>query len=219
MLKTRSFALDVKAAGDKGEFEGYASVFDVIDSYREVVAPGAFTESLAAWKAKGRLPPILWQHSSRDPLGPFTAMEQDAKGLRVTGQLLVGSVPKAKEAHALLKSGAIQGMSIGYGIPDGGEEYDSAAGVLVLRKVDLWEASLVTFPANQSAGVTSIKSMTARDIEAALRARMGLSAREARKFMAAGLSGLTGQARTPDTSAELAAIAADLRKTAQLFKR
>ena len=157
-LKQRQFGFQVKDVGEDGTFSGYGSVFDVVDSYRDVVKPGAFSKTLADWMAKDALPPCLWQHRSDQPIGPFTKMAEDGKGLYVEGQLLIKDVKKAREAYALLKSKTIRGMSIGYDIPDGGMTYDGKTNVWNLTQVDLWECSIATFPANVEAGVTEIKS-------------------------------------------------------------
>lgn len=157
--KQRTYALEIKEVQPKGAFSGYLSVFDVIDSYREVVAPGAFRNTLSKWKEKGRLPPLLWQHRPGEPIGPFTHMEEDKKGLYVEAQLLVDDIARAKEAYALLKAKVVGGMSIGFSINDNGEEYDSRAGIVVLKDIDLWEGSLATFPANEAAQVESVKGL------------------------------------------------------------
>ena len=80
---------EVKAVQEDGVFEGYGSIFGNVDSYKEIVAAGAFAESLMQWKESGRLPPVLWQHRSGEPIGPHTDMEERADGLYVKGQLLV----------------------------------------------------------------------------------------------------------------------------------
>src|SRR5688572_16149522 len=123
-LKHRTYAFQTKEVKDSGEFTGYASVFDTVDFYRDVVRPGAFRESLADWKKKGKFPPILWQHMSAQPLGPHLDMYEDEKGLYVHGQLLIGEIEKAREAHALLKAKVISGMSIGFNVPEDGAAYD-----------------------------------------------------------------------------------------------
>jgi HK97 family phage prohead protease len=156
-LKVRDFALSVKADAvkDDGTFEGYGSVFGVVDSYQEVVAPGAFTESLAEIDEKKRSVPVLWQHRSDQPIGVYSEIEEDAKGLFVKGQLLIGEVGQAKEAHALLKAGAVSGLSIGYWVRE--SSFDEKTKVRTLEKLDLVEVSLVTFPANDDARVEAVK--------------------------------------------------------------
>ena len=176
MYKCRAFPFAVKSIEKTGEFSGYLSVFNNADSYRDVVLPGAFKDTLADWKEKDAMPPVLWQHKSAEPIGVFTSMKEDDKGLYTEGKLLVNHVAKAAEAHALLSHKAIRGMSIGYDVPEDGEEYDGKARVNNLKKVNLWEGSIVTFPANQQSNVDAVKSMlergdmpTLREFESLLR--------------------------------------------------
>ncbi|ONG05053.1 peptidase U35 [Klebsiella pneumoniae] len=68
-MKVKAFDFDIKAVNDDGLFSGYGSVFDVVDSYNEVVAPGAFLESIEETRAKGRTFPVLWQHRTGEPIG------------------------------------------------------------------------------------------------------------------------------------------------------
>jgi HK97 family phage prohead protease len=156
-LETKTFPLEVKEVEKSGEFSGYLSVFNNIDSYRDIVMPGAFAESLAEWNTKGRLPPVLWQHRSGEPIGPFTKMQEDTRGLYVEGRLLVNDLQRAKEAHALMQHKVISGMSIGFETI--GEEWDKDQRVRKLTKVKLWEGSIVTFPANEAAQVEAVKSL------------------------------------------------------------
>lgn len=159
--KHRTFPFHLKAVESSGEFSGYASVFDKIDWYGDVVRPGAFTKTIAAWKSKGKLPPILWQHNSQMPIGPHLDMYEDAKGLFVVGKLLIEDIEKAREAHALLKAKVISGMSIGFDVAADGMEYDGKTNVWNLNELDLWENSLVTFPANEDAQVEEVKTILA----------------------------------------------------------
>lgn len=156
-LKVRDFTLTVKADGvaDDGTFEGYGSVFGVVDSYQEVVAPGAFTESLAELAAKSRVVPVLWQHRQDQPIGVYSEITEDETGLFVKGKLLIAEVGQAQEAHALMKAGAVTGLSIGYWVRE--SSYDEKTGIRTLLKLDLVEVSLVTFPANDDARVEAVK--------------------------------------------------------------
>lgn len=156
-LKVRDFALSVKASdvGDDGRFAGYGSVFGVTDSYAEIVAPGAFKNSLAELKAKGRTVPVLWQHRSDAPIGIYDLLEEDDRGLLVEGVLLKDDVTLAREAHALLKADAVSGLSIGYWVRK--SSFDEKTGIRTLEELDLVEVSLVTFPANDDARVEAVK--------------------------------------------------------------
>ena len=168
--EVRSFALQLKSTSDDGQVEGYGSVFGVRDSYDDIIAPGAFLGSLAAHKAAGTQPALLWQHDASAPIGVWTDVSEDAHGLRIKGQLALDTV-RGKEAHSLLKLGALNGLSIGFRSKQW--TYDRSTGVRTLTEIDLWEVSLVTFPANQSARVTNVKAAdaiaTPKDAERILR--------------------------------------------------
>ncbi len=177
---TLDFPLTLKAAGDDGVIEGYGSVFGVMDAYADIVAAGAFAESLKAHKAAGTMPAMLWQHDSDEPVGVWTEMVEDDKGLLVRGRLAMGTT-RGREASELLKMRAINGLSIGFYSRQW--SYDTETDVRTLTAVDLWEVSLVTFPANRDARVQSIKSIddlaTLKDCERLLRDAGGFSRSEA----------------------------------------
>lgn len=177
-------ALEIREVSDKGVFAGHGSVFGVEDSYGDVVAPGAFKRTLEEHKAQGTLPAMLWQHDTRQPIGVYTAMTEDAKGLAVTGQLLL-ETEKGREAHALLKAKAIRGLSIGFITRQ--FLWNEETEVRTVTDVDLWEVSLVTFPANKAAVVDAVKGAgeiaTERDLEKFLR-DAGKSKAEAKAIIA-----------------------------------
>ena len=181
--EVRSFALQIKAAGDDGTVEGYGSVFGVRDNYDDVIAKGSFVQSLKDHKAAGTMPAMLWQHDADKPIGVWTEMVEDEKGLRIKGQLAMETV-KGKEAHALLKMGALNGLSIGFMSKEWA--YDRDTEVRTLTAIDLWEVSLVTFPANEKARVTNVKSadelQAPKDAEKALR-DAGFSKSDATAFV------------------------------------
>lgn len=162
-LVRRSFEFNVKNVTEDGMIEGYASVFNVIDAEGDVIAPGAFRRTIRSWEAKGRSVPVLWQHDASMPIGVTKSMIEDGNGLRVQAQLVM-PVQKAQEAYALAKAGALGGMSIGFTVPRMAEDgqaaamYDEEKGARVFREVRLWEYSMVTFPANEAAVITAVKS-------------------------------------------------------------
>lgn len=182
----RAFALQIKATGEDGSVEGYGSMFGVRDSYDDVIAPGAFAGSLAAHKAAGTMPAMLWQHSTSEPIGVWSEMVEDAKGLRIKGQLALATA-RGREAHELLKMGALNGLSIGFVSKNW--TYERETDIRTLTEIDLWEVSLVTFPANQAARVTNVKAgdiadiKTVRQLERTLR-DAGLSEGAAKAFVA-----------------------------------
>lgn len=165
----------IKAVSEDGLFSGYGSVFGVVDFYKEVVTPGAFAESL-----QGRMPALLWQHRSGEPIGVYTSVKEDNVGLYVEGKLALKTA-RGAEAYELLKMGALNGLSIGFITRE--DSYDKVSGIRTLKKVDLWEVSLVTFPANDASRVSNVKGIeqinSLSDAEAYLRDAGGLSRREA----------------------------------------
>lgn len=155
-MKTKAFAFQVKAADDEGMIEGYASVFGVRDSYNEVVMPGAFAKSLAKHQREGTYPLMLWQHNPDEPIGVWLDMHDDGKGLWVKGRVLKG-VRRAEEALIMMREKAVQGMSIGYREVD--VEPSSNGEARKLIELELYEASIVSFPANRRARVESVKQI------------------------------------------------------------
>lgn len=204
--EVRSYALQLKATGDDGTVEGYGSVFGERDSYDDVIAPGAFKGSLAAHKTAGTMPAMLWQHDGAKPIGIWTEMVEDSKGLRIKGQLALETV-LGKEAHALLKLGALNGLSIGFVSKQW--TYDRDTDVRTLTELDLWEVSLVTFPANGKARVTNVKAAddlaAPKDAERLLR-DAGFSKSDATAFVSRVMR--MGEARRESADSTAAAIQA-----------
>lgn len=210
------FALDVKADA-QGVVEGLASPFGgPPDSYGDTIALGAFRESLEEHRAAGTSPAMLWQHSTDQPLGVWTDLEERADGLHVRGVLNL-KTEKGREAHALLKQGALNGLSIGFAIREGGFRRLEGGG-RELTGVDLWEVSLVTFPAARRARVTGVKSaadvQSRADLERFLK-NCGFANRLAKSISRDGWTD-----KTPNSSPEdLAAIVAELRASAARFMK
>lgn len=181
--ESKNIQFEIKALGEDGTFEGYASTFGGIDAYDDTIEPGAFTETIAQ-----KTPALLWQHDSGYVIGVIDALREDGYGLYMKAHLLVEDISKAKEAHILLKAKALSGLSIGYvPVEYWYEKNDKArwGEVRHLKKIDLWEISIVTFPADSGAGVTGVKSfsdMGIREIEDTLR-DAGLSRREAKSLI------------------------------------
>ncbi|SAK65467.1 phage-like protein [Caballeronia pedi] len=157
--KVRAFDLDVKAVNDEGQFSGYGSVFGNVDSYGEIVAPGAFDKSLAELKSSGRALPILWQHDSYTPIGSWSGLKEDDHGLFGDGDLWLDDAPNAKIAYRGMKAKAITGLSIGYYVINA--SYNEKTGVRTLNELDLVEISIVTNPANSDARIEAVKSVIA----------------------------------------------------------
>lgn len=175
-LSRKSYPMEIKSISDEGYFSGYGSVFDVVDDWDDVIVRGAFAETL-----QKKTPVMLWQHDSAEPIGVYERIREDEIGLWLEGRLLL-DIEKGREAHILLKNRAIRGLSIGF-LPLAWEwETRDNTRVRVLKDIDLWEVSLVTFPANPKAVVDEVK--TVRGLENFLR-DAGLSRSEAKAALAA----------------------------------
>lgn len=139
----------------KGVITGYASFFDLMDRHQDRVAKGAFAKTLRAWRILGKTPKMLWQHDPRLPIGVWTHLYEDGRGLYVEGRLALG-VKQADEAYLLLKEGVIDGLSIGFRTLNATQDKSSKARLLL--DIDLIEISLVTFGANARATVHQVKT-------------------------------------------------------------
>lgn len=144
--------LHIKSVEANGEVCGYASVFDEVDSYGDIVTHGAFRASIENFH-KGKMPKLLWQHDVNCPIGIIEEIKEDQHGLFVKCRLLL-EVEKAKDVYCLIKNKAIDGFSIGYKLRDSYFEN----GYHYLTDVDLLEISIVTFPACESAVIEDVKS-------------------------------------------------------------
>jgi hypothetical protein len=183
-LEYKKIPFEIKAedVSDEGVFTGYGSTFGgKPDSHGDVIRQGAFKESIANGGRNGTGVVLLYQHRSDEPIGVWEELVENSKGLKVQGQLNL-EVQRAREAHSLLKQGALKGLSIGFDIArdDKGNrledavEWDDKKGIRFLNKLDLWEISIVTFPSNIRASVTNVKSIieeakNERELEMALR--------------------------------------------------
>ena len=214
VLQGPAFQLDVKAldsTDQPGTFEGYGSVFGNKDRDGDIVSKGSFTASL-----KERMPAFLWQHNPTVPLGVFDEVREDAKGLYVKGRFLLEG--KGKEAYDLMKMGALNSFSIGYITRKSSQ--DRATGTRTITKADLWEISLVTFPSNELAQVTGIKSSdkitTIRDLEAALRDE-GYSRSEAKAVASRFVEAKTEDGLR-DACQKVADITAQVKRNIEILK-
>jgi HK97 family phage prohead protease len=138
---------------DEVEIEGYASLFWTRDLNEDVTAAGAFGESLARTGAGGVK--MLHQHETDDPIGVWDEIAEDARGLYVRGRIL-GVSPQARLVAALVKAGALDGLSIGFRTVKA--RPDESGRLRVLTEVELWEVSIVTFPMLPGAKITALRS-------------------------------------------------------------
>jgi HK97 family phage prohead protease len=199
-----AFEVRFSTSGETGKISGIAAKFGdhLVDAYGDVIAKGAFAASLKDHQAAGQMPAMLWQHDPAEPIGVWTEISEDDTGLRVKGQINL-QTQRGREALALLKQGAFRGLSIGFVAKKAEARAD---GVRKLTEVDLWEVSLVTFPARKEGQITEVRDL--RDLEERLRAS-GLARAAAQKVAAAGWAALNRkQDETLKTIADrLAAVA------------
>lgn len=183
-----------------GYFEGYGSIFGNKDLGNDVIEKGAFINSLKKRKAKNVK--LLYQHKSDMPIGVFESIKEDDKGLYVKGKLALKTQAGA-EAYELLKMGALDGLSIGFRVKPESVSYDKRANKRIIKEVDLMEISLVTFPMNPKATISSVKGedISVREWEKGLRDAFQLSRSEA-KVAAVAVTKSFSQ-RDADDNAEL----------------
>lgn len=185
---------DLGASDDKkfGYFEGYGAIFGNKDQVNDIVEKGAFVETLK----KDGLPALLLQHDAYDVIGKFTEAYEDERGLYMKGEINL-EVQKGREAHSLLKQGALRGMSIGYMTQD--YVIDQTTGIRHLKKLKLLEVSIVTFPANERAGITGVKNVpkSIREFEELLRSS-GFGRTQAKAIASDGWKGFEAMQRDAD---------------------
>lgn len=141
---------------EDGFFSGYLAVFNNIDSHGDVIRKGAFLKTIEEWNSKGKYPAIFWNHDPDEPIGVFTLMREDEKGLYVEGRLLISDIVRAKSTYALMKVKAIDGMSIGYITIQA--THDPQTMIRELLELELVEGSIVAFPSNPNSLISSVKS-------------------------------------------------------------
>lgn len=208
-LRKTGRALEVKFApcslsdvdGD-GRFEGYASVFGKTDLGKDVVLPGAFQDSLKRRGAHGIK--MLFQHNSDEPIGLWHEVREDNLGLFVRGQIM-SEVVRGREVLSLMRAGVLDGLSIGFRTVDG--RRDPSSGIRRLKKIDLWEISVVTFPLLPEARVSHVKRAgdmpTEREFERWLTRDAGFTRSDARMVIRSGFKSLM---RRPGAARKRAAM-------------
>lgn len=218
------FDMEVKFASDKsGAFSGYGAIFGNVDAGGDMIEKGAFKQTLRAWEDKGKLPPMLLQHgggflgSADDmlPVGKWTSMEENSKGLKVEGELFAMNTERGQYIYEGLKAGALDGLSIGYRPKEFVLGTKPGEPRRTLKSVDLVELSIVTFPMNDKARVGAVKSIkTIREFEDFLRDVGGFS-HAAAKAIAAGGFKAHPEPRDEDGPGE--AIAALIRRNIEVL--
>lgn len=183
MMKTAPQAVAVKAREDGGMVAGYAATFDRIrDSYGDVIKKGAFAESLERWKelnGRGVYIPLLYGHQMNDPrynIGKVTLAREDEKGLYIEAEIDPES-DTAQYVRRLVAEGRLYQFSFAFDVLDAGEvELEDGSTAYELRKLELFEVSLVQIPANPRAEVTDVKSgrMLSKTNEDGIREAIGI---------------------------------------------
>lgn len=169
-MEYASFAIEnLKAMDEEGArvIEGFGSIFNNVDSHSDIVVAGAFAKSI-----KKRKPAMLWQHKNDMPIGVWETVKETPEGLYLKGRIL--DTQAGNDAYVLAKEGAISGLSIGFSTKQ--YEIDSKAGVRKIKEVELYEVSLVTFPSNEKATITNVKSLEGITVENILQHKRNIEA-------------------------------------------
>lgn len=206
VCKTLAFdqaAIKFANGGAQGVFEGYASVFGVVDSDGDIIEPGAFAQVL---KTQSRSVAMFFNHRRNEiPVGKWLELAEDSKGLHVRGELTPGN-PQSEALKAAMMHGTVGGMSVGFSASK--QDVTSIATGYSFRNVArLTEISVCTFPANELATVSTLKGMetieSIRDAENWLRESAGLSKSEAQAFIARIKSAVRSESEGGDDIAAL----------------
>ena len=149
MIPKSLLRMTIKSVAPDGSFTGSLAVYNNVDLGGDLIEAGAFTKTI---KEHGDQVPLLWQHDPKVPIGMLTLVD-GAEALSVKGQLLM-DLPAAKNAYLLIKARIVKGLSIGFDtVKDAVDQ-----GVRHLKEIRLWEGSIVTFPMNEAAMITSVKA-------------------------------------------------------------
>ncbi|MGH6763085.1 MAG: HK97 family phage prohead protease [Phyllobacterium sp.] len=189
--ETKRAGLALETLEMDGSFSGYASLFGEVDLGKDAIALGAFRKSIAKRGSSGVR--MLWQHDANEPIGVWTAIREDDRGLYVEGRLAKG-VARAREVLDLMRNGALDGLSIGFRTVRARK--DAKTGVRHILEADLWEISVVTFPMLENARVSSVKGRalpSIREFERWLTRDAGLTRNEAKTVIAKGFARLASQ--------------------------
>ncbi len=218
-IKTEHFetSCELKAESEQeGTFVGYGSIFGNKDLGNDIVEKGAFLKSINDRGARGVK--MLWQHKTDAPIGIFNEIREDNKGLRVEGQLAMGT-QGGREAYELMKMGALDGMSIGYKADPAKQIYDPKGKKRHLKELDLMEINLVTFPMNTRARIQAVKGeeMNIRDLEKGLRDAFSFSRSDA-KVGAKALHDIFNKQRDAENKGDIELLEAIRQTTTFLTK-
>lgn len=191
-MEFKNFEIKAIEGDDDNIISGYGAFFNNVDQHGDIIVPGAFNFS------EGKKIRMLFNHSSDKVIGTWTSFAEDEKGLKITGKF--ANTPRAQEIKELVKSGAIDSMSIGYRTLDSEQD---AQGNRILKSIDLWEVSIVTFPSNSLATIDAVKAanLSKRDLEEKLR-DSGFSSSVAKKLISGGYDALQSSRDVEDVEAK-----------------
>lgn len=208
--KTLSFEeTEIKFLGDgtQGIFEGYASVFGNVDSDGDIILAGAFKNTL---QTQTRKVAMFFNHRAWElPVGKWDALQEDTKGLFVRGQLTPGH-SGASDLKAAMQHGTVEGMSVGFSVTKDDYSLAATGGRIFKNITSLREISVCTFPANEQAGISAMKSIdgieTIRDVENWLRDSVGLSKSQAVGLIARFKSAVRSESETDENKTDISAL-------------
>ena len=157
-MKHKHKEFKIKSGGDSGTISGYFSTYDRIpDSYGDVIASGAFTETIKKREESGHPFPLCWNHDLDQIIGKVDSIEDTEKGPLMTASFF--DTPLAQEKREIVKSGVVYQFSFAYDVLEAGPtELEDGTKATELKKLDLFEVSIVPIPANPRAEVTDIKA-------------------------------------------------------------
>ena len=143
---------------DAGTISGYFSTYDrEPDAYGDIISPGAFKETIEKREASGHPFPLCWNHDLNQIIGKVKSIEDDEIGPLMTASFF--DSPLAQEKREIVKSGVVYQFSFAYDVLEAEEvELEDGRKANELRKLDLYEVSIVPIPANQNAVMTDVKS-------------------------------------------------------------
>ncbi len=197
--KVLDFTIETKEITELGQFTAYASVFGNADWYGDIVEKGAFLKSIRNHKKNDTMPALLWQHTHEDVCGKILEAKEDAYGLLITGQFNLES-ECGKNTYATVKAGDVKTLSIGFNTLqwepiDTKSPFDGRR----LLELELWECSIVTFPANMAAKIQAVKGQrpTIREFEGLLM-REGFTRKDAQIISTKGYKALSAEEPEPE---------------------
>lgn len=194
-----SFEMKSEDVKPDGSFKGYGATFGNVDLGGDICDEKCFDRTLKEMQSKDAMPAMFASHDSREPIGEWSVVEKDKRGLYMEGSLWLGAgIPKAEQHYRQMRSRGPKGLSIGY-ITQKAVPEDKKPGVRRLMDVDLLEVSPTPFPMNPKARITGVKSalegLSVIDLRSAERILRdaGLSAEESKRFLSCLKAGINAE--------------------------